>query len=93
MAATGLSFGKNSQNRGQAPFVSEGAVTVQMQRKDAGALDIYANLDGTGAKYIGGYGSYNGGNDLISTVDVPAGVAVTIGPCPEAVSAKMLGNG
>lgn len=93
MAATDLSFSKNSQNRDQASFVSEGAVTVQMQRKDVGALNIYANLDGMGAKYIGGYGSYNDGNNLIFTVDVPAGVTVTIESYPEVVSAKMLGNG
>lgn len=93
MATTDLSFSKNSGNRWQASFVSEGAVTVQMQRKDVGAVNIYANLDGMTAKYIGGYGNYNGGNNVIFTVDVPSGVTITIESYSEVVSAKMLGNG
>lgn len=93
MAATDLSFEKNSENRNQASFVSEGAVTVQMQRRDAGAVNIYANLDGMEKKYIGGYGHYNGGNNVIFSINVPVGVTVTIESFSEVVSAKALSNG
>lgn len=44
MAATDLSFSKNEENKYVASFVSEGPVTIQVKRKEAGALNIYANI-------------------------------------------------
>lgn len=93
MAATDLQFSKNSDNRYEASFVSEGAVTIQMKRKNVGFINIYANLDGMEKKYIGGYGDYNGGANVIFTVDVSPGVTVTIESAAEVLSAKMLANG
>lgn len=46
MAATDLSFSKNEENKYVASFVSEGPVTIQVKRQEAGALNIYANIDG-----------------------------------------------
>jgi hypothetical protein len=93
MAATDLQFSKNSENRYEAQFVSEGAVTIQMERSGSGYINVYANLDGMDKKFIGGYGSYNGGSNEVFTVDVPSGITVTIESLQEVVSAKMLSNG
>lgn len=93
MAATSLEFSKNATNRYEASFVSEGAVVIQVERAGNGYINVYANLDGMSKTYIGGYGLYNGGSNLIFSVDVPAGVTVTIESLTEVVSAKMLSNG
>ena len=36
-------------------------------------MNIYANLDCMEKKYIGGYGHYNGGNNVIFSINVPVG--------------------
>lgn len=90
--ASDLQFSKNSENRYETSFTSEGAVTIQMERSDSGFINVYANLDGMQKKYIGGYGNYYGGKNEIFTVDVPSGITVTIESSSEVVSAKMLSN-
>lgn len=45
MAATDLSFSKNEENKYVASFASEGPVTIQVKRQEAGALNIYANIE------------------------------------------------
>lgn len=93
MAATDLQFSKNSDNRYYASFVSEGAVTIQIKRQQVGFINIYANIDGMDKIYIGGYGDYNGGANVIFTVGVSPGVTVNIESAAEVLSAKMLANG
>ena len=93
MAATDLQFSKNSDNRYYASFVSEGAVTIQIKRQQVGFINIYANIDGMDKRYIGGYGDYIGGANVIFSVDVAPGVTVNIESAAEVLSAKMLANG
>lgn len=88
MAATDLSFSKNEENKYVASFVSEGPVTIQVKRQEAGSLNIYANIDGMDAIYVGGYGPYNGSANLIFNVDVPAGVNVSVESFTEVLEAK-----
>ena len=92
MAATSLEFSKNATNRYETSFVSEGAVVIQVERAGNGYINVYANLDGMSKTYIGGT-VYSGNSNLIFSVDVPAGVTVTIESLTEVVSAKMLSNG
>lgn len=93
MAATDLSFSKNEENKYVASFASEGPVTIQVKRQEAGSLNIYANIDGMDAIYIGGYGPYNGSANLIFNVDVPAGVNVSVESFTEVLEAKVVKEG
>ena len=88
MAATDLSFSKNNKKKNVSSFVAVGSVTIQVKRKEAGALKIYANIDGMDAIYVGGYGPYNGSANLIFNVDVPAGVNVSVESFTEVLEAK-----
>lgn len=92
MAATDLSFSKNEGNKYVASFVSEGPVTIQVKRQEAGPLNIYANIDGMDAIYVGGYGPYNSSANLIFNVDVPAGVNVSVESFTEVLEAKKIGQ-
>lgn len=65
MGTTSLTFSLNKENRYEATFVSEGAVTVQMERAGTGYIYVYAHLDGLEKKHIGGYSSLNGSNNEI----------------------------
>lgn len=93
MAATDLSFSKNEENKYVASFASEGPVTIQVKRQEAGSLNIYANIDGMDAIYVGGYGLYNGSANLIFNVDVPAGVNVSVESFTEVLEAKVVKEG
>lgn len=74
-----LTFKKNASNRYVASFVSTGEPTaVQVQRKEAGDLIVYANVGTMPKVVLQGLSRFYAGRDWLRTINVPANVTVTI---------------
>lgn len=87
----GLEFKQNTNGSYEAKFVSEGAVTVQIQRKEFRPVVVLANLPEMPACKIREIESHTN-YGVIFEVDVPPGIEVTISSRSEISSSKMMSD-
>ena len=89
MAASVLNFTKEG-NVWTASYTSAGDTVVQLERKDGGWLNVYANVVGMAKKAIASLTDGQGGRQVLLKVCVPEGMTVTIESGSEVTAAKTL---
>lgn len=87
MAATNLTFSKVG-DKWTTTFTAEGGGIVQIERKSQGLCSVYANIEGMSAVPIASFQNPYVSN-VIFSLEVPAGIEVTIESATEVTNAKM----